>query len=117
VLVINRHSSHDAPIDKIFYHSISVILTSEKRDPFRYYKGGSEFFPCSPTWQGHICENLGMVKEQIKSVIYTNSLKLINIMPSSAWFLLTLILTAIRRDPYLADLMKSLFMMQHDNPF
>ncbi|MBN1904206.1 MAG: precorrin-6y C5,15-methyltransferase (decarboxylating) subunit CbiE [Deltaproteobacteria bacterium] len=67
VLVINRHSSHDAPIDKIFYHSISVILTSEKETPSDIIREILEYFPCSPAWQGHICENLGMEKERIIS--------------------------------------------------
>jgi len=67
VPVINRHSSHDAPIDRIFYNSVSVILTSEKQTPGDIIKELLAFFPCSAKWQGHICENLGMEKEQIKS--------------------------------------------------
>lgn len=66
-LVINRHASQKESLEKICYHDLSVILTSEKHTPADVISELTARYPWSSEWRGHICECIGMGRENIRS--------------------------------------------------
>ncbi len=67
VNIINRHARTGESMDNIFYHAVSVILTSDKFTPSDAIQEILEKFPGAPEWNGHICECLGTDQEKIRS--------------------------------------------------
>ncbi|MBN2419878.1 MAG: precorrin-6Y C5,15-methyltransferase (decarboxylating) subunit CbiT, partial [Deltaproteobacteria bacterium] len=59
--------SQDESLENVCYHSISVILTSEKHTPGDVINELLDRYPWSSGLHGHICECLGNKNEQVKS--------------------------------------------------
>ena len=66
-LVINRHASKKESLKKVFYHNVSVILTSGNHNPGDIINELIEKYPRASDWQAHVCEKLGFESETIRS--------------------------------------------------
>jgi precorrin-6Y C5,15-methyltransferase (decarboxylating) len=76
VVIINKHAGSHETLDSILYHTVSVILTSDRFTPAEAIHEFTENHPDSLSWNGNICECMGIEQEHVYSGTLKDLLKI-----------------------------------------